>query len=204
MSTNRLLTSIAIILVVLVAGMGGYYLYRAGFLSNLKLTGTSQEKEQLGTQKVPFLGIGEFTYFPEGLEFVRCARFIGFVNPKAKLVTCEKFFKGEAVAILVSVKDSSLLASEKAAGARMVKDNFEVSGKKAIQLENKGKTITAINLTDKDYLYITNNDSGYSKEYAQIVKGVSIVDLEVLGAPSSDRAGQPVLQVDTVAPEVQQ
>ena len=186
MSTNRLLVSAVIVLLVVVGGLGGYYLYTAGFFSNLKLptTGSKQETGQLGTQKVPFLSIGEFTYFPDGWDGERCGTQIMFLNPHGDGVTCEKFFKEAPVAINVEIKTSATLGAEKAKGAKALGGISQVSGKEAVQLQSGNKTLTVITLTDKYYLYITLNDnSKYKAEYDQIVKATNILSVDILSAP---------------------
>lgn len=152
-----------------------------GYFSKLKLTGSGQTKVQPVTNKTLFLGIGEFTDFPKDWTAERCGTRIMFLNPTQAGATCQTFFKEAPVAVTVEIKTT----------------NSEVSG----------KTSTVTPLTGKYYLHLTLNDSKYKAEYDRIVKGTTIGDLGILGAPEPiivQPTGYAPRSVDTVTPEVQQ
>ncbi|MDO8452584.1 MAG: hypothetical protein Q7S79_02425 [bacterium] len=184
MSTNKLLVSIAIVLTILVASMGGYYLYSAGFFSNLKFGSKEVEKvsENLTptpTKVVKFADVVKLKKLPEGMTRLDCPKIV-YLSLGAAPADCLEANPQTTALMLFAESSNFYYEHQLKTGATISKKDFKVSGKDAIEIQKtykfKGQdvnyTMAVIKVNEEVYVYVAVNDGKYKAQYEEILNNL--------------------------------
>lgn len=176
---SKILVGIVAVLIILIAGMAGYYLYTSGALKGLKLASPFDKavQEEGGTSLQVAMD-AELKRLPEGWTEIFCGgRYYHLNPPGAPEVACETA-KPASVAITVYTHTQDVYKDMLTKGAKITKEGIKVGGKDALVVEKDYLATVVLTGETQAFYVVLNNRSKYRKEYDEIVSKVSFFAAE--------------------------